>query len=303
MSYAFAEPTDGLLCYQSLDDPSQFYYLPAAPTAGDDAGMPSLRALEDGVTLLTLAGEWLADRGAVNQLQAAVAAHHPELNPDLIEIDAAPPERLTLDRMELTLVGDDGKRSILAALKPSNIPPFTTLFNVRLNDKQAKRARAAVERGAPEVLLLTLHYALTVGVRANAHVHVDFAALLARYQKELALIDAEFPDEPPAPPTEEDARRLLDGGFGHYAKWTTAVVPRHLGRAFAAAAAEDARAQAVKVICKDLSLSATAGAQANVASVIDVEAAHDGAVRIPSGAAWLSATTDLGRQVATARQL
>lgn len=187
----------GLICYQSSQDPLQFFYVPQAAVPDTGTGRPNLLDMGDGRRMLALEATWQPDRTAVKALEAEVVRRYPELNAALLEVDRAQPTDVTVDAMVLELADGDGLCE-LARSTTSGMPPYNAVFSAVLSASQAEVAAQALA-GAPDLLFLTLTYALNIPVAATARIggsvpaptDAQLAAGSEAYDQGAALSDAE----------------------------------------------------------------------------------------------------------------
>lgn len=317
-----------LLYFASPEDPLLWYLVPGNPAPDTGRGAPVLQTMGPQTNLM-LAARWLVATGdELAALADVIGRRHGAAG--AVRVQPAPPPFLQIGGMALALADANGTPQRLADSTTSGIVPWDAVFSVMLDAPAAAQARAALDDGRPDLLTLTVRYALILPmsaiVRISGQVPAPDAALLARLA---GHDDPDAADEllaaalrsgalsqdvltalaPDAPQVRAASQQALDQARmlialdlqGQVSAW----------RAWSSAATGDSKGAA----SSGGWISKTFGARHRPADpppfvarplALDVSSSESANVRFPAqqtdaGQSWLSATTDLGAWAARRR--
>lgn len=167
----------GVRYYPSDSDPETFCYLPGAPALQlDPRGRPALVLWVGGSgARLQLGGRWDVAPEQLAALKRELLRSHPALSPALIRLQPAPLGEVSA---ELALGDGAAETTPIAHAPSSGFTPYTTLFNVALDDTQREQALAALH-GRTGFLSLTYRGALAGSVTATVTISGDVCEDLA----------------------------------------------------------------------------------------------------------------------------
>ncbi len=169
----------GLHCFQSSDDPSMFFYVPANPGPEvDSQNRPTLLMFVSGTgAMLQLGSNWKAEGSQLEALRSELAKRHPEIDPSAIRLSTG---ASSVQKVTLALGNGQGSFDTLQSSTSSGFPPYSAIFNVRLTNEQKNRAVAALNgrSGFLKITyLVTVPEFLSVDVTIRGDVKDQLAAL------------------------------------------------------------------------------------------------------------------------------
>jgi hypothetical protein len=178
----------GLRCWRSATDPSTVFYVPGDPSPErDPSGRPTLTlSVTDQGAMLQLGTLWAADGELLAELPELLVERFPDLDPVLVQLAPAP---VTVDGVTLLLGDGMGGFTELKTARSSGFPPYSALFNVRLDAEEKVRVLAALNRRAG---FLAVRYRMTlpIEVMASTAISGDVRADVVELGPDASLADS-----------------------------------------------------------------------------------------------------------------
>jgi hypothetical protein len=177
----------GIYYYQNSDRPSQFYYLPAAPSPQCNAqGIPAISLMVlDQFSMLQLSSQWVVNDRTVDALKVHLSQKFPEIDQAKIDIQLAP---VTVNQVQLKLKNQAGNEDILNAGVSSGQSPFSKVFSVDLSAEQQALV-IAVFKGRSDLLSICYHGTVQVETSATVTISGDVTSLLKSSSKIATIAD------------------------------------------------------------------------------------------------------------------
>ena len=187
---------NGVRCFQSSDDPSLFFFVPANPGPElDSQNRPTLLMLVSGTgAILQLGSNWKVDPSVLQALRSEAAKRHPEFDAATIRLSAG---ASSVQKVILSLGDGRGSFDVLQSSSSSGFPPYSAIFNARLTAQQKELAVAALNGRSG---FLKIAYFVTVS--ALASIEVTIAGSVG---DDLAKLDSSS--------TLEDCRHLIEAAL------------------------------------------------------------------------------------------
>jgi len=318
----------GQLYFASPDNPALWYVVPEAPLPAPDSGAgPALQQLS-GQTRLVLAAHWPAPGEAeLAALAAIIRTRHGVAE---ARVQAAPPAMLQVDAMTLDIRDEGGQARQIASSPTAGSVPYNAVFSLLLDAPDAARARAALELGSPDLLCLSVRYALRLPMGVRVHIGGQLPAPAESVLERLASSANGAEDDLDTAAGAAIQAALTQGALRQDVR--SALPPEHAAvRDTCQQALEQARTLVAFDLAAQLAtwrarrdgakpatsggwISKTFGARrppppapfAAQPLTLDTSANRSDLTRIPvqqtdAGQSWLSATTDLGAWAARRR--
>jgi hypothetical protein len=311
---AFGFFCEGFFCYQSADDPTQFYYVPSAFLPDGASGAPQLIPTPSGARLM-LEAALFADPQRLEALKQSLPDRVLGKDPALIELDPIPPSAMQVEGASLVLQDETGRAQVLQTVQKVSAPRYQATFSVDLSTEQAERAKRALAQQQSGILRVELRYAVSSPVKVSAAIVGNATALLVEKAAQLA-----------SEPSETDANALLSQALqGAALRLETQQSPAGEPSALTAQAEEEAKRSAALLLrenLRQLKLAKKASEDAPKPSKprwpwsrtppapaappyppsgyqaeIRASATQAGQARVPkqdSSSPWIEASTDLG---------
>jgi len=178
----------GVDVYRSKEDPSTFFYLPGKPLpeTGPD-GRPSLQLIaSDKSAILQLSSQWSVKSSILNSLKDDLSGKFKELQKELIRLS---PAQISVSEATLFLVDKSGEFYELQSAQTSGFPPFTAMFNVKLNSEDKVKVISSLN-GKQNVLLVSYKGYLPVERGVKVLIFGDVSREISVLDKSISLEEA-----------------------------------------------------------------------------------------------------------------